>query len=122
MDKNETQKKRINEADYIDITVFIRAFLRLVRRYLLLVCPMIVCLTICMNLLSRALVKEQYVAEASFVVGVTRSDDFSYHYNLSEIRNDYVVQMSEAFKAVVKSEYIYYLLEEELGENIPGEI
>ena len=122
MDNNEIQKKRINEADYIDITVFIRAFLRLARRYLLLVCPIIVCLTICMNLLSRALVKEQYVAEASFVVGVTLLDDYSYNYTLPTIRDDYIVLMSEAFRAVIKSEYMDYLLEEELGESIQGEI
>ncbi len=122
MEKNEIQKKRINEADYIDITVFIRAFLRLARRYILLVCPIIVCLTACINLLSRVLVKEQYVTEASFVIGVTLLDDYSYNYNLPAIRDDYVVQMSEAFKAVIKSEYMYYLLEEELGRDITGEI
>ena len=122
MEKNEIQKNRINEADYIDITVFLRVFLRLARRYLLLVCPIIVCLIICVNLLSRALVKERYVAEASFVVGVSLLDDFSYNYTLSKIRDDYVVQMSEAFKAVIKSEYMYYLLEEELEERIPGEV
>ncbi len=122
MEKNETQKKRINEADYIDITVFVRAFLRLARRYVLLVFPIIMLLTACMNLMSRVLVKEQYVAEASFVVGVTLLDDYSYNYNLPAIRDDYVVQMSEAFKAVIKSEYMYYLLEEELGKDIPGDI
>lgn len=122
MDKNELQKKQINEADYIDIPVFIRAFLRLARRYLLLVCPLFVCLTAGIGLLSRALVKEQHVAEASFVVGVPLMDDFSYNYNLPEIRDDYVVQMSEAFNSVIKSEYMYYLLEEELGMDIPGVI
>ena len=122
MEKNETQKKRINEADYIDITVFIRAFLRLARRYFLLVCPIIVCLTACLNLMSRSLVKEQYVAKASFVVGVTLLDDFSYNYTLPEIRNDYVVQMSDSFRSVIGSEYMYYLLEEETGRNIPGEV
>ena len=122
MENNETQRKKINEADYIDVSVFIKSFLRLSRRYLLLACPIIVCLTICMNLLSRALVKERYVAEASFVVGVTLLDDFSYNYTLPTTRYDYVVQMSEAFKAVIKSDYMYYLLEEELGKDIPGEI
>ena len=122
MEINKTQKKQINEADYIDIIVFIRAFLRLARRYLLLVCPLIVCLTACVGVLSRALVKEQYVAKASFVVGVTLSDDFSYNYTLSEVRNDYVVQMSEVFKSVINSEYMYYLIEEELGRNIQGDI
>ena len=122
MEKNKTQKKRINEADYIDLTVFIRAFLRLARRYFLLVCPIIVCLTACLNLMSRSLVKEQYVAKASFVVGVTLLDDFSYNYTLPEIRNDYVVQMSDSFRSVIGSEYMYYLLEEETGRNIPGEV
>ena len=122
MEKNETQKKHINEADYIDITVFIRVFLRLAHRYLLLVFPIIICLTIGIGLLSHALVQEQYVAEVSFVVGVTRMDDFSYDYNLPEVRSEYVVKMSEAFKSVIKSEYMYYLLEEELGRNIPGEV
>lgn len=122
MEKNETQKKRINEADYIDITVYIRAFLRLARRYLFLVCPMIMFLTPAIGLLSRNLVKEQYVAGASFVVGVTLPDNFSYNYMMPEIRGDYVVQMSEAFKSVVKSEYMDYLLEEELGKYISGDI
>lgn len=122
MEKNKTQNKRINEADYIDITAFIRAFLRLARRYLLLVCPIIVCLTACANLLSRTMVKEQYIAEASFVVGVTLSDDFSYNYTLSTTRDDHVIQMSEAFKSVIQSEYMHYLLEEETGRHIPGEI
>ncbi len=122
MDNNETQKKRINEADYIDISVFIRAFLRLARRYLLLVCPIIMCVTVCMNLLSRVLVKEHYVAEAAFVVGVTLSDDFSYNYTLPTIKYNYIEQMSEAFKAVIESDYMYYLLDEELGKSIPGEI
>ena len=122
MEKNETQKKRINEADYIDITVFIRAFLRLARRYFLLVCPIIVCLAACINLMSRVLVKEQYVASASFVVGVTLSDDFSYNYTLPATSNEFVEQMSEAFRSVIQSEYMHYLLEEETGKNIPGEI
>ena len=122
MGKNETQKKRINEADYIDITVFIRAFLRLARRYFWLVCPIIVCLAACLNLMSRVLVKEKHVASASFVVGVTLLDDFSFNYTLADTWNDYVVQMSEAFKAVVQSEYMYYLLEEETGRDIPGDI
>lgn len=122
MNNNETQKNQINEADYIDITVFIRAFFRLARRYLLLVCPIIVCLTASIGLLSRVLVKEQYVAEASFVVGVTRLDDFSYSYTLPDTRNDYVDQMSYAFRSVVKSEYMSYLLQDELGRDIPGEI
>lgn len=120
MEKNETQKKQINEADYIDITVFVRAFLRLARRYLLLVCPIIVCLTAGMNLLSRAMVREQYVAEGSFVVGVTLSDDFSYNY--TEIRDDYVMQTSEAFKSVIESDYMFYLLKEEIGRVIPGTV
>ena len=119
---NETQKKQINEADYIDITIYIRAFFRLARRYLFMIFPMIVCLTAGISLLSRALVKEQYVAETTFVVGVTLSEDLSYNYNLSELREDYVVQMSEAFQSVIKSDYMYYLLEEELGRVIPGEI
>ena len=62
------------------------------------------------------------MTEASFVIGVTLLDDYSYNYNLPAIRDDYVVQMSEAFKAVIKSEYMYYLLEEELGRDITGEI
>ena len=119
---NETQKKQINEADYIDITIYIRAFFRLARRSLFMIFPMIVCLTAGISLLSRALVKEQYVAETTFVVGVTLSEDLSYNYNLSELREDYVVQMSEAFQSVIKSDYMYYLLEEELGRVIPGEI
>ena len=122
MDRNEEQKKLINEADYIDLTVFIRAFLRLARRYLLLVCPIILCLTACIGLLSRKMVKEQHVAEASFVVGVKLLDDFSYNYTLQEIRGDYIALMSDAFQSVVSSEYMYFLLEEELGWNIPGEI
>ena len=108
MEKNETQKKQINEADYIDIIVFVRAFLRLALRYLLLVCPIIVCLTVGMNLLSRALVREQYVAEGSFVVGATLSDDFSYNY--TEIRDDYVMHMSEAFRSIIEGDYMFYLL------------
>ena len=122
MEKNEKQKNRINEADYIDIPVFIRSFLRLARRYFLLVCPIIVCLTVCMSLLSRVLVKERYSANASFVVGVTLAGEFSYNYTLPTIRYDYIVQMSEAFKSVTKSDYMQYLLEEELGKRIPGEI
>ena len=122
MEKNEIQKKMINEADYIDITVFIRAFLRLARNYLLLVCPIFLCLTAGIGVLSRVLVKEQYVAEASFTVGVTLMDDFSYNYTLPGIRDDYVVRMSEAFKSVVKSEYMNLLIEEELGGIIPGDI
>ena len=122
MEKNETQKKRINEADYIDITVFIRAFLRLARRYFWLVCPIIVCLAACINLMSRVVVKERYVASASFVIGVTLLDDYSYNYTLSDTWGDYVVQMSEAFKSVIQSEYMYDLLEEETGRDIPGEI
>lgn len=122
MEKNDTLKKQINEADYIDIMVFIRAFLRLAYRYIFMVCPMIVCLTAGISLLSRALVKEQYVAGATFVVGVTLLEDFSYNYTLPEIRNDYVVDMSEAFKSVINSEYMSYLLEKELGGYVPGEI
>ena len=122
MEKNEKQKNRINEADYIDIPVFIRAFLRLARRHLLLVCPVIVCLTVFTGLLSRVLVKERYTAKASFVVGVTLLDDFSYNYTLPTIRYDYIVQMSEAFNAVTESDYMHYLLEEELGKSISGEI
>ena len=122
MKKNETLKKQINEADYIDLTVYIRTFLRLARRYLLLVCPMIVCLTVGMKLLSGAMVKEQSTAEASLVVGVTLSDNLSFNYGNSEIREDYFAQMSDAFQTVIKSEYMYYLLEEELGRVIPGEV
>ncbi len=117
-----SEKNRINEADYIDITVFIRAFLRLARRYLILVCPIIVCLSVCMNLLSRALVKERCVAEASFVVGVTLLDDYSYNYTLAETRNDYIAQMSAAFRSVINSEYMVYLLHDELKRDVPGEV
>ena len=100
MKKNETLKKQINEADYIDLTVYIRTFLRLARRNLLLVCPMIVCLTVGMKLLSGAMVKEQSTAEASLVVGVTLSDNLSFNYGNSEIREDYFAQMSDAFQTV----------------------
>ena len=122
MKNNETQKNQINEADYIDITVFIRAFFRLAYRYLLLVFPLIMCLTASVGLLSRTLVKEQYAAEASFVVGVTQLDDFSYNYTLLDMRNDYIVQMSESFRSVIRSEYMSSLLQEELKKDIPGEI
>lgn len=122
MEKIETQRKQINEADYIDLTVIIRAFLRLARRYLLLVCPMILCLTAGIALLSRALVKEQYVAKGSFVVGVTLANDFSYNYTLPDINDDYIVQMSEAFQSVANSEYMDALLQEELGMIIPADI
>ena len=122
MEKNETLKKQINEADYIDLTVYIRTFLRLARQYLLLVCPMIVCLTAGMKLLSSAMVKEQYAAETSLVVGVTISDNLSYNYTLPDIRDDYIAQLSAAFQSVLNSEYMQYLLEEELGRIIPGEI
>ena len=63
---------------------------------------MIVFLTAGVSLMSRALVREQFSAEAAIVAGVPLSDDFSYHYNLSEMRDDYVVQMSEAFQIIMK--------------------
>lgn len=122
MERNEIEKKQINEADYIDITVFIRAFLRLARKYLLLVCPFFICLTAVVSVLSRAMVKEQYIAETSFVVGVKLMDDFSYNYNLTDTREDYIDQISYAFQSVVPSEYMHSLIDEELGRNIPAEI
>jgi len=122
MERNETEKKQINEADYIDITVFIRAFLRLARKYFLLVCPFFICLTAVISFLSRAMVKEQHVAEVSFVIGVKLLDDFSYNYTLTDIREDYISQMSDAFQSVISSEYMQDLLYEELGTYIPAEI
>ena len=122
MERYETEKKQINEADYIDLTVFVRAFLRLTRRYLLLICPFFICLTAAVGMLSRVMVKEQYVAETSFAVGVKLIDDFTYNYTLSDIDDYYIVQMSDAFQSVVTSEYMQDLTEEELGLSIPGEI
>ena len=122
MERNETEKKQINEADYIDITVFIRAFLRLARKYFLLVCAFFICLTAVISIMSRVMVKEQHVAEVSFVIGVKLLDDFSYNYTLTDIREDYITQMSDAFQSVISSEYMQDLLYEELGRYIPGEI
>lgn len=122
MERNEIEKKQINEADYIDITVFIRAFLRLTRKYLLLIFPLFICLTAALSVLSRVMVKEQYVAETSFVIGVKLLDDFSYNYTLTDVREDFISQMSDTFQSVVTSEYMEDLLDEELGEYIPGEI
>jgi len=122
MERNDTEKKQINEADYIDITVFIRAFLRLARKYILLVCPFFICLTAVTSIMSRVIVKEQHVAEASFVIGVKLLDDFSYNYTLTDIKEDYISQMSDTFQSVISSEYMQDLLYEELGSYIPGEI
>ena len=122
MEKNETQKKQINELDYIDIFAFIRAYLRLASRHLLLACPIILCLIAGIAFLSRVLVKEHYIADASFVVGVTLTDDFSYNYTLSEMNEEYVVLMSDAFQSVIWSEYMHGLLRDELGRSIPGDI
>lgn len=122
MERNEIDKKQVNEADYIDLFVFIRAFLRLVRKYLLLFCPLCICLTAVISVLSRTIVKEQHVAEVSFVIGVKLQDDFSYNYTLMDVRENYISQMSDAFQSVVTSEYMQDLLKDELGGYIPGEI
>ncbi len=115
--KNE-QKMPMDEIDYIDIPAFVRSFLRYARRYVLLAVPLIVCMSICLAMLSKPYEKKNYVAGGTAMIGVRLSDSVSFDYNLSGLgwdRQSTLVQMDYVLNGLLESGYIDQAVRDTMG-------
>ena len=82
--KNKDQKRRLpDETDYIDIPAFFRSMKRYVRKYMLFVVPLIICMSVCLAVLTKSFAKKEYVAGGTCAIGLRLSDSLSFDYNLS---------------------------------------
>ncbi len=119
MEENERSLQlQTDKNDYIDIPAFLRAMLRCTRRYLLLVLPLVLVMTVFMGLASRVLVKKtNYVAVGTFLIGMRLSNSASYVYTFSDAANrSYLLSgMAGIFQGVTNSEYMTSIIREEMG-------
>ena len=112
------QRPPMDEIDYIDIPAFVRSFLRYARRYLLLAVPLIVCMSLCLAVLSRPYAKKNYVAGGTAMIGIRLTDSLSFDYNLSGLswdRQSTLVQMDYVLNGLLGSGYIDQFVRETLG-------
>lgn len=126
---NEQQKTPLNEIDYIDIPAFIRSMTRYARKYILFIVPLIICMSICLALLSKTYTKKNYVAGATFMIGVRLADSDSFDYNLSGLnweRHSTLAHLNSVLNALIESGYITQYVKESMGikrdEELKGQI
>lgn len=127
--KNDQQRIPLNEIDYIDIPAFIRRMMRYTRKYILLVLPLIVCMSVCLAVLSKPYSKKTYVAGGTSMIGVRLSNSLSFDYTLSELswdRQSTVAHLNSVLNALTESGYIVQFVKDTMGikrnEELNGEI
>ena len=126
--KNE-QRMLMDEIDYIDIPAFIRRFLRYARKYILLALPLIICMSVCLAVLSKPYAKKTYVAGGTAMIGVRLSYPVSFDYNLSGLswdRLSTLAQMDYVLNVLMESGYIKQFVSDSMGakrnEELNGQI
>ena len=126
--KNE-QRMPMNEIDYIDIPAFVRSFMRYARRYILLAVPLIVCMSVCLAMLSKPYAKKDYIAGGTAMIGIRLSDSVSFDYNLSGLswdRQSTLVQMDDVLSELLGRGYIDQFVRDTMGikgtEELNGQI
>ena len=126
--KNE-QRTPMNEIDYIDIPAFVRSFMRYARRYILLAVPLIVCMSVCLAMLSKPYAKKDYIAGGTAMIGIRLSDSVSFDYNLSGLswdRQSTLVQMDYVLSELLGRGYIDQFVRDTMGikgtEELNGQI
>ena len=126
--KNE-QRIPIDETDYIDIPAFIRRFLRYARKFILLTVPLIICMSVCLAMLSKPYAKKNYVAGGTAMIGIRLSNSVSFDYTLSGLtwnRQLTLAQMDYVMNALLESGYIDQFVRDFMGkkrnEELNGQI
>lgn len=126
---NDQQSTVLNEIDFIDIPAFMRSMLRYARRYVLLVVPMIILMTLCIAILSKRFEKKTYVAGGTSLIGVRLSGSLSYDYTLSGLtweRQTTLEHMNSVLNALTQSGYIDQYVKDTMGlkrdEKLNGQI
>lgn len=126
--KNE-QRMLMDEIDYIDIPAFFRSLLRYVRKYILLAVPLIICMSVCLAILSIPYAKKNYAAGGTAMIGVRLSNSVSFDYNLSGLtwdRQSTLEQMDYVLNELMESGYIDQFVRESMGkkrnEELNGQI
>ena len=128
--KSKDQKRILtDETDYIDIPAFIRSMMRYVRKYILLVVPLVFCMSVCLAILSKPYTKKNYVAGGTFMIGLRLSDSLSFDYTLSGLtweRQTTLTQMNYVLNALMESGYITQSVKDSMGikkdEELNGQI
>lgn len=129
MKKNDQQRTPLNEIDYIDIPAFIRRMMRYTRKYILLALPLIVCMSVCLAVLSKPYSKKTYIAGGTSMIGVRLSNSLSFDYTLSELswgRQSTVAHLNSVLNALTESGYISQVVKKTMGlkreEELKGQI
>ena len=119
----------MDEIDYLDIPAFIRSFLRYARKYILFAVPLIICMSICLAMLSKPYAKKNYVAGVTAMIGVRLSNSVSFDYTLSGLtweRQSTLAQMDYVLTELVESGYINQFVRNSMGikrnEELNGQI
>lgn len=128
--KNENrQKMPIDETDYIDIPAFIRSMKRYIRKYIVLVLPLIICMIVSLAILSKPYAKKNYVAGGTSMVGVRLSNSLSFDYSLSGLtwdRQPTMEHMNNVLNTLLGSGYITQYVKDFMGikrgEELNGQI
>ena len=126
--KNE-QGMLMGEIDYIDIPAFIRSMLRYARKFILLTVPLIICMSVCLAMLSKPYAKKNYIAGGTAMIGVRLSDSVSFDYTLSGLtwdRQSTLAQMDYVLNVLMESGYIDQYVRDSMGkkrnEELNGQI
>lgn len=115
---NDQQGTLLNETDYIDIPAFFRNMLRYARKYILLVVPLIICMSLGMAVLSKSSTEKYYVAGGTSMIGVRLSGSLSYDYTLSGLtwdRQSTLTRMNDILSALSESGYLTQFVKESMG-------
>ena len=117
---NNQQNMVTDEIDYIDIPAFFRSMKRYARKYILFVIPLILCMALCLAILSRPYTKKSYVAGGSSLIGIRLSDSLSFDYTLSGLtweRQSTLEQMKNDLNALIESGYINQYVKDFMGKK-----
>ena len=119
----------MDEIDYLDIPAFIRSFLRYARKYILLAVPLIICMSVCLAMLSKPYAKKDYIAGGTAMIGVRLSNSVTFDYNLSGLtweRQSTLAQMDYVLSELMGSGYINQFVRDSMGkkrnEELNGQI
>lgn len=125
----KTDQQMIDTNDYIDIPAFFRVMALHAFRFAFFLVPMVLIMTGCIALLSKASVKKSYVAGETFLIGIQLSSADYYYYSfpgMTWTRQTVVSRVSSVFSGALSSEYMERCIREDMrledGEEINAEI
>ena len=120
MKNNIHQELMLDEMDYIDIPAFIKRALQYARKYILLVVPLIICMSVCLAILSKPYAKKDYIAGGTALIGVRLSDSLSFDYTLSGLswsRQSTLDNLNSVLTSLTESGYITQCVKDTMGIN-----